>query len=151
MMKKKSQRLQVIVDLNAENEKKALEELARVQNKKKELQVQLDSLQQYQQEYKDKFQGISQVGVNVTQLLEYRAFINKLDIAIQGQADAILKVDEEVVSARKNWEKLHQKTNSLEKVCEAALTEEIKLENKREQNEQDDRATRTGRGGTRNA
>lgn len=151
-MKKKSQRMQVIVDLNADNEKKALEALGKSLSKKQELQTQLDHLQQYQQEYKDKYQSISKLGVNIAQLLEFRSFISKLDQAIEEQKQAILKQENNVTLVRKNWEKQHQKTSSLQKVCDSALAEEVKLENKREQNEQDERATRSGRGnGTRNA
>jgi flagellar FliJ protein len=151
-MKKKSQRMQVIVDLNADNEKKALEALGKSLSKKQELQTQLDHLQQYQQEYKDKYQSISKLGVNIAQLLEFRSFISKLQQAIEEQKQAILKQENNVTLARKNWEKQHQKTSSLQKVCDSALAEEVKLENKREQNEQDERATRSGRGnGTRNA
>jgi len=56
-----------------------------------------------------------------------------------------------IIHVRKVWERQHQKTKSLQKVHDSAKREEVKLENKKEQNEQDDRATRTGRSGTRNA
>jgi len=148
---KKSQRLQVIVDLNENNEKKALEELGKAQRKKQELQTQLESLIIYRQEYKDKYQSITQIGVNISQLLEFRSFISKLDKAIEEQEQAILDMENTVVHVRKVWERQHQKTKSLQKVHDSAKVEEVKLENKKEQNEQDDRATRTGRSGTRNA
>jgi flagellar FliJ protein len=58
------------------------------------------------------------------------------------------------MAKRKIWEGLHQKTQSLQKVCDSALVVEMKQEAKREQLEQDERASRTGRnnaGGTGNA
>ena len=149
---KKSQRLKVIVDLNADHEKKALEELGMVLGKQQELKTQLEHLQQYHQEYKDKYQSISKLGVNIARLLEFRSFISKLEKGIDDQKQAISDQENKVTFARKNWERQHQKTRSLQKVCNSALAEEVKLENKREQNEQDERATRSGRGsGTRNA
>jgi flagellar FliJ protein len=145
---KKSQRLKIIVDLNATDEKKALEALGKAQRKKKQLQGKLDELLQYQQDYKQKFQTISEIGVNITQLLEFRAFISKLEIAIDGQKKAVLEQEEEVTFVRKTWERKHQKTKSLQKVCDTALEEEVKMEDKREQKEQDDQASsRSGRGG----
>jgi len=149
---KKSQRLKVIVDLNAENEKKALEVLGEVQRKKQALETQLESLHDYRKEYKDRYQSISQIGVNVTKLLEFRAFISKLGGAIDEQKQAILSIDDEVQAARKNWELQYQKKKSIQKVRDTALKEEQKIEDKREQKEQDERASQIGlRNGTRNA
>jgi flagellar FliJ protein len=149
---KKSDRLKVIVDLNSESEKKVLKELGSIQRKKNELLTQLDNLQNYQQDYIEKYQSISQSGVNIAQLLEFRAFISKLDKAIDEQRQAIDKINEEVSFARKNWEIQHQKTKGLKKVCNSALAEELKVEDKREQNELDDRASRKHQNsGIRNA
>jgi len=149
---KKSQRLKVIVDLNIGHEKKALEELGGALGKQKELTIQLEHLQQYQQEYKNKYLSSSQRGVNIAQLLEFRCFISKLEKGIEDQQQAISGLENKVALARKNWERQHQKTTSLQKVCNSALQEELKLENKREQNEQDERAMRgSGKSGIRNA
>jgi len=150
-MMRKSQRLQVIVDLNENNEKKALEVLGKAQIKKQSLQTQLESLIVYRQEYKDKYQSITKIGVNISQLLEFRAFISKLDKAIEEQEQEISDIEKTVIHVRAAWERQHQKTKSLQKVYGAARKEEIKQENKKEQNEQDDRSTRIGKGGMRNA
>ncbi len=139
---KKSQRIKVIIDLNANNEKKALQELGTTQIKKQELQTQLENLQQYRQEYQDQYQSVGKAGVNISQLLEFRSFISKLDQAIEDQSIAVTDMENEVTLVRKTWEKQHQKTKSLQKVCDSALSEEIKIINKAEQNELDDRACR---------
>ena len=149
---KKSQRLNVIVELNARTEKQALEDLGKAQNKKQQSQQQLESLINYQQEYQTKHQTINKAGVNIAQLLEFRSFIDKLGKAIVEQQQTVLQINNELEQARKIWEGQHQKTKSLQKVFDSALAEEIKLEDKREQNEQDDRAMRTGQSnGTRSA
>ncbi len=149
---KKSKRLQVIVDLNAGNEKKALEALGKLQSEKQGMQTQLDNLQQYLQEYKDKYQTLGSSGINIKQLLEFRSFIDKLDKAIEEQQQLVSKLNNQILLARNHWEKLYQKTRSLEKVCEAAVIEENKIADKQEQAEQDERASRIGRNsGTRTA
>ena len=149
---KKSQRLNVIVELNIKNEKKALEALGEVQRQKQDAEKQLDHLKEYQQGYKDQYQSLSETGVNIKQLLEFRAFVSKLEQAIEEQAQVVLNLDEKVSSTRTHWEQQHQKTKSMEKVCETAVKEEAKEQDKREQNEQDDRASRVGRNsGTTNA
>jgi len=149
---KKSQRLQVIVDLNAENEKKALEEMGVWQRKKNDVQAQLDSLNQYQQEYSQKYQGLSGSSINVNQLLEFRSFTSKISKAIEEQEAALVEMSDKVASVRQIWERQYQKTQSLKKVCGSAQAEEAKQEDRMEQKEQDDRASRTFRGsGTRSA
>ena len=149
---KKSQRLKVIVNLYAENEKKALEALGKVQTEKQGAQTQLENLLQYQQEYINKHNDNNGKGLNIRQLVEFRAFISKLDKAIDEQKSEISQMEKNIILARKKWEMHHHKTKGIEKVCDGATKEEMKIEEKREQNEQDDRATRLGRNnGTGNA
>ncbi len=149
---KKSQRLNVIVELNARNEKDTLKELGAAQQKKQQAEKQLEDLKLYRQEYEVKYQSIAKIGLNIKQLLEFKAFMSKLDKAIAEQEQVVVGVEQQLINTRKQWEQQHQKTKSMQKVCEAAVKEEIKVEEKREQNEQDDRSTRIGRnGGIRNA
>lgn len=142
---KRSQRLQTIVDLHALQEKDALQAMGRSQQQLQTQQTQLEHLQTYHQEYLTKLVDRQQSGMNVSQLLEFRAFADKLDKAIEGQRQAVVKLEREFHYARQKWEECHQRTQSLEKLSHIAVAEEVKLENKREQNEQDARAARSAR------
>ncbi|MEE7627157.1 flagellar export protein FliJ [Methylobacter sp. Wu8] len=151
---KKSQRIKTIVDIKATQEKNALEVLGAVQRKLLTMQAQVQGLRSYRQEYQDRFDQMGVKGVNVAQLLEFRSFIEKLDKAIMGQEQVLISIEAEVMAKRKIWEELHHKTQSLQKVCDSALVVEMKQEAKREQQEQDERASRIGRNnsnGTGNA
>ncbi|MGZ5030384.1 MAG: flagellar export protein FliJ [Methylobacter sp.] len=142
---KKSQRIKTIVDIKANQEKSALEALGAVQRKHQGMQAQVEGLKIYRREYQDRFDQLGVKGVNVVQLLEFRSFIDKLDKAIMGQEQMLDSIEAEVKAKRKIWEELHQKTQSLQKVCDSALKVEMKQEAKREQQEQDERASRIGR------
>lgn len=142
---KKSQRIKTIVDIKANQEKSALEVLGAVQRKHQGMQAQVEGLRNYRREYQDRFDQLGVKGVNVAQLLEFRSFIDKLDKAIIGQEQMLDSIEAEVKAKRKIWEELHQKTQSLQKVCDSALKVEMKQEAKREQQEQDERASRIGR------
>lgn len=142
---KRSQRLQTIVDLHVRQEKDALQIMGRCQQQLQEQQNQLTHLKNYRGEYLQKLAERQQAGMNVSQLLEFRAFADKLDIAIEGQRQAVLTQEREYQRAQSKWEECHQRTKSLEKLSELALAEELKLENKREQSEQDARASRSSR------
>ncbi len=151
---KKSQRIQALVELKARHEKNALTTLAEFQQKKRQAQQQLEHLQQYRQEYIDKFNARSGAGINVQTLLEFRSFIDKLDSAIAGQVLQVQQCATDEARRRDLWEKSHQQTESMQKVYCGIVAAEVKLENKREQAESDDRSCRMSRGsstGTRNA
>jgi len=142
---KKSQRIKTIVDIKAAQEKNALEALGAAQRKLVSMQAQVDGLSNYRREYQDKFNLLGSGGVNISQLLEFRSFIDKLDKAILGQQQALNSIEAELAGKRKIWEELHHKTQSLQKVCDSARLVETKQEAKREQLEQDERASRNGR------
>ncbi len=142
---KKSQRIKTIVDIKAKQEKNALEILGAVQKKLVAMQAQVEGLRNYRQEYQDRFEQLGSRGVNVAQLLEFRSFIDKLDQAIVGQEQQLSSIEAELKAKRKLWEELHNKTQSLQKVCDSAVVAEMKQEAKREQLEQDERASRSGR------
>lgn len=142
---KKSQRIKTIVEIKATQEKNALEVLGAAQRKLQGMQAQVEGLRNYRKEYQDRFDQLGSRGVNVAQLLEFRSFIDKLDKAIMGQEQMLNSIEVEVTAKRKIWEELHHKTQSLQKVCDSALVVEVKQEAKREQQEQDERASRIGR------
>ncbi len=142
---KRSQRIQVIVDLKSGQEQKALESLGKSQSEHQEMVAQIEHLTKYRLEYLDKFNSQSNAGLNILQLQEFRAFANKLDTAIAGQEKNLQDLAEKLAKKRKIWLQAHQKTNSLQKVQNSALqTEQIQVE-KREQKDQDERSSRSGR------
>jgi flagellar FliJ protein len=142
---KKSQRIKTIVEIKATQEKSALEVLGAVQRKLQGMQAQVEGLKNYRKEYQDRFDQLGGRGVHVAQLLEFRSFIDKLDKAIMGQEQMLGSIEAEVIAKRKIWEELHHKTQSLQRVCDSALAVEMKQEAKREQQDQDERASRIGR------
>lgn len=142
---KRSKRLQTIIDLYALQEKEALQALGRCQQQLQEQQTQLEHLKVYRNEYQSKLAERQQAGMNVSQLLELRAFAEKLDKAIEGQQQAVFLNERDVQRAQAKWEESHQRTKSMDRLREIAVADELKQEDKREQSEQDARATRSAR------
>ena len=149
---KKSQRLRTVVEIKETQEQNKLEMLGECQRKHLAKQTQLENLIQYRQEYMEKYKEFAGNGVSVKQLLEYRAFIDKLDKAIAKEQQSLEVSAKELVEKRKNWEISHQQTISMQKAHDSALAGELKIVEKQEQVELDDRASRGGRNdGTGNA
>jgi flagellar FliJ protein len=141
-MKKKSQRLKVIIELQLLQEQEALQALGRCQQKFQELLTQLEGLQNYRLEYQANLTKKQALGMGISQLLEFRAFAEKLDKAIEGQNLSLKIQEQELQRAQSYWEESRQRMKSLQKVSDLALAEELKIENRREQLEQDARAAR---------
>lgn len=148
---KKSERLKTIIELNVSQEKNALETFGQVQTKQMQMQLQLDQLIHYRQEYQEKYDAFCKTGARVGQMLEYKSFLDKLDKSIQGQELAMLKLEVELNRVREHWIGLHNRTKSLTKLCDAAQSNELKQLDKREQDEQDDRVASGRRFGAKNA
>lgn len=144
-MTTKSQRLKTIVNLKLTQEQESLEALGKAQHKLSALQAQVDNLKKYRQDYQEKFNNLGNKGTNVSQLLEFRSFMDKLDKAIAGQENSLQQTKMDVTNKRKHWESLHHNLKSLEKVYLSAQKTEYRLHTKAEQLEQDERASRLGR------
>lgn len=142
---KRSKRLQTIVDIKAKQEQAALEILGQSQRQHTEMQKQVEHLTAYRGDYVDKCNAFARDGVKVSRLVEFRGFIDKLDVAIAGQERQLKRIEQDVQLKRQVWEFTHRSTQSIQKVRESALKVERKIEDKREQFEQDERASRFGR------
>ena len=137
---KKSQRIQTIVDLKESQEKNALEDLGTTQRKQQEQRLKLKNLKKYRAEYQQQYRQINDTAVSVKRLLDFRAFISKLDRAIEDQLHALQEAEKELSYKRKIWESAHHRTNSLKKIHATSRTEENLQQEKIEQKEQDDLA-----------
>lgn len=143
---KKSQRLQVIVDLKAREEKKYLEALGLRQAQKQQKETQLNNLIKYRQDYLDKNAEHLKRGLPVLQLIEFKAFLDKMDKAIEGEKQALENIAKQANKLRMQWEKAHLNTKNIGKIqLKAEVTEHKEIE-KKEQLETDERAARRNSG-----
>ncbi len=145
---KKSQRLQVIIDLKAREEKKYLEALGLKQTEKQQKESQVDNLTNYRKDYLDKNAEQLENGISVFRLIEFKAFLEKMDKAITGEKQALEQMANQVNELKKQWEKAHLNTKNIEKIQFKARVSEQKELEKKEQLEMDERTARKKRSGT---
>ena len=100
---KRSNRLQVIVDIKANQEQKALERLGQSQREHTKIKGQVDGLTVYRGDYVDKCNAFARDGVKVSRLIEFRSFIDKLDVAIAGQERILKSMEQDVLQKRNMW------------------------------------------------
>lgn len=142
---KKSQRIQTLVDIKAAQAKSALEALGVSQCKWLSLQNQIQGLKDYRMQYQTRLERLGSGGTSVSQWVEFKSFIDKLDKAIAGQELALQGLELELKNKKQTWENLHYRTQGLQKVSDSAANQELKIEEKREQQLLDERAGRLGR------
>jgi flagellar FliJ protein len=141
-MMKKSQRMKMLVELKAQQEKNALKSLGFAQKKLSDIEAQVDNLLRYRKEYLDNFNQVGGNGIQIAQLVEFRSFIEKLDQAIAGHEKLLASSREELRHKRQTWEGMHHKTESLQKIMDSAHISEYQEEMRREQRQADEGAGR---------
>lgn len=82
------------------------------------------------------------MGMSVAQLHEYRAFLAKLEKAIEAQEKIVLASQKNRISQMENWQQKHMRSQVLDKVATRYASEDRKAMESREQKEMDDRNQR---------
>lgn len=101
-----------------------------------------DMLVGYREEYVNRFQEAQAAGITPMAYRNFQAFMEKLDVAVKGQQDMIVRAE-----ARSNQDKLAWQTAERKRVSYSTLNERadaaaLKLENKRDQKQMDEHAAR---------
>ena len=138
-----SKRLRPVQQVAASKERKAAKSMGQAKQNLAQQEAKLQQLKAYHQEYLERFQQASAQGISVTQLQEYRAFLSKLESAIQEQEKIVADSATRHSSHRENWKQKRTRTQALGKVVERYRKEERKTEDRNEQKENDERNTRS--------
>lgn len=132
-MKKKSERLKVVLDLAVRNEKTALDELSKKRRYRDDQVQQFESLKRYHAQYlEDMKSNVSQVH-NAVSLQANLHFLSQIDSAIMQQEGVLQIAEKEFSNALKIWTDLHQKTKGMSDLIQKYQKEEINVAEKKEQ------------------
>jgi flagellar protein FliJ len=140
-------RLEPIVDLAENREKGAAQAMGASLQKLEEARKSLASLKSFRENYAALFSQSGNRGLGMRQLNEYRAFLNKINLAIAEQEKAVQRAEQDLHAKRRTWEAAHCHALGMQKITDKLRVEEARREQKREQGEQDERSGRHGQGG----
>jgi flagellar FliJ protein len=135
--------LNTLIELAENDVENAAKHLGRTIKAKDEAVQQLEMLTQYRADYEARLQNSAQRGLTVSQYANFQGFIGKLDQAIEGQNKLIIDAEYKVELAKKLWQESEKKRLSYKTLINRATATELKKENKRDQKQTDERATRT--------
>ena len=132
-MKKKSERLKIVLDLAARKEKAALEVLSKRKRYRDEQLAQLNNLKQYHAQYLDDMKrNVSQVH-NAVSLQANLQFLSQIDQAILHQQGVMNIAEREYATALHNWTQFHQKRKGMGDLIDTFKHQEDQLADKKEQ------------------
>ncbi len=137
-----SKRLKPVQQVAANREMNAARTMGQARMHLVQEEAKLAQLKQYHQEYLERFQRVAAQGMSVTQLQEYRAFLAKLDAAIQQQQKVVDASQANHTTRKDDWRQKHTRTQALGKVVERYQREERKAADRSEQKLNDEHNTR---------
>jgi len=138
----KSQRLQPVSEIATANERDAAKHMGQQQNILQQHRNKLDELIKYRSEYVEKMVAAGSAGIGAGQMQDYTSFIRRLDEAIVYQRSQIELAVRQLEVKQREWQAMHTRSEALNKVVDRYRTAEIRAQDKREQNENDERAQR---------
>ena len=136
----KSQRLKPVTHIAEKRERDAARSMGEQQQHLDQQYQRLDKLRSYRAEYARRMQDAGTNGVDAGQMVEYSNFLRRLDEAARFQQQKIEESKRLLDIRTREWRALHTKTEALNKVVSRCQDEEQRISDRREQNENDDRA-----------
>ncbi|MEJ1296434.1 MAG: flagellar export protein FliJ [Candidatus Sedimenticola sp. (ex Thyasira tokunagai)] len=140
-----SKRFKPVQRVAESREQRAAREFGDSQRLMQAEEERLLELRRYHQEYLDRFEDTARRGISAGQMQEYRAFIAKLDLAINQQMQVVEASHQEFAIRKESWKKRHVRTKVLEKAVDRIRQSERKTIDLREQKEQDEHSLHSGK------
>jgi flagellar FliJ protein len=138
----RSRRLDAVVRIAEDRERDAVGIFAESRSRLATQEQRLEMLLDYRAEYEGRFKERGAEGMDMGQLLEYRAFLDRLNRAIEQQRAVLTEAQQRMTADRQRWLEETRRAQSLSKVQERLRGDEQRSADAREQQETDERAGR---------
>jgi len=138
---KRSQRLNPIKNLAQGKEKDAAQALGQSLNHQKNETNKLEQLKQYRLEYLQQMERKITQGINGSTLHQYHQFLDKLDLAITQQQQAVEQSDLQLLESRQQWQIKRGKAKAISQAMDTMAQHERQVQEKRESVQADEMST----------
>lgn len=136
----RSQRLQVVLDLELRREDDALEVMARAREQWDQAVQRLQELHQYHLDYQEQLRAASRGRVMASQLQGWQLFISRLADAITQQEQRVADTLAQFEQTRDAWREVHERRRGVERFIAECRNQERRDEDRREQKQLDEAA-----------
>lgn len=137
-----SDRFKPIQKIALHKERKAAAALGESLKQREAAEQRLVELQQYLDEYLERFGRAAQNGLSSHQILEYQVFISKLEQAIAEQQKIVTLSKQGCESSKADWRGRYTKSKAMDNAVDRMQQRERNDEVRKEQSESDDRSQR---------
>ena len=121
---RRSQRLQVVLDLEAGREKAALEKFQEAQAILRQQQERLSELENYHAEYQQQMRDLTRRTLEVRHLQAGQEFISQLASAIVQQQDQVTRHEQRAQEARDQWQRARERREGMARYIETCRQRE---------------------------
>ncbi|RDL43656.1 flagellar export protein FliJ [Marinomonas piezotolerans] len=136
---KKSQRMQILVDVSKRKEDEVVKMLARDQTRLQQDQQKLAELKDYASQYD---QQRNLLGLSPYLTTNYQHFVDRVQQAIQQQETQVRRSQQQVDMTMKRWQDARAKTKGMDWLKEKSVDEEMRFSDRQEQKQIDEFASR---------
>lgn len=143
MTMKRSRRFKPVVKVAENREQDAARVLGGAQTALNQAQQRLAELENYREEYIKRFHATGAVGMSAAQMMDYRQFLAKLDLAITEQGRVIEQTTGVVEQRRQEWFDCRGNVKMLDTVVTRYQNDEKRDADRKEQKDLDERAQHT--------
>lgn len=139
-MKKRSKRLQLVLELAERKKQQADQFLAASRQRVEQDKQTFAQLEQYMSEYQQSYLGANADGYSGAQLHSQQAFMQKIQDAQATQKQAMAQNRRELEVVEQHWKESYARLQGIQKLTESALNAEQQAEEKALQRQLDERA-----------
>lgn len=137
--------LETLIDLAQRESDACAKRLGAALQAVEEAEQKLQMLNGYRDDYANRLDAAMVAGITPFARQNFVAFLDKLENAINGQAEVIKHAQYKAERERKGWQESERKRLSYRTLTERAAAQALALESKRDQKMMDDHAARTAR------
>lgn len=131
----RSKRMEPVAGLADEQADEAAKVLAGERRRLEEHQARLEQLLMFRNEYQSQFRASAELGMDGHRMRDFKAFIARIDSAIEQQREAVTRAEQTAQARRGQWTQAWGRSRALNKVVERYRNEERRAQDRREQNE----------------
>jgi flagellar protein FliJ len=135
--------LDTLIELAMRETDEAAKRLGLAVRATEDTEKKLELLMQYRDEYAARFQANMATGLTAMGYRNFQLFMVKLDDAIAGQQQIVMQSKRRVEEEQSAWQQSERKRMSYDTLASRAHKEEQRKENKRDQKDTDEQATRS--------
>jgi flagellar FliJ protein len=138
----RSERMAPVQQVLEQGEQARARELGDAQRRLAEAETKLAELTTYHAEYMVAFRKRAEDGISVTRLRDFQAFIARLEQALVQQQKIVALAREQVAAQRSSWQGAARQVKAVESVVDRWRSVELRVADRREQKDMDERAQR---------